>query len=90
VDWYPVDVDLKRLSQHLVTAQIRFRNDVGDDYVVDLSFNYGFRDVFVRSAAGESDPLPTGLFDLFEPIASGIGVLPTPNRTLIKREVVRI
>jgi len=93
-DWEPVDVDLVRIGQAHLAAQVEFEavagTNVGDVYSLDLELERG-RDVLeVWIPASVTDPVPTDLQALLTPIASTSVVDSGVEQGLVAREEVRL
>lgn len=92
-EWVPVDVDLTVLDQHRLEAQVLLGAGDGDDaetFAVDVTMAFGESRAMVRAATGEDDPMPSGIEELFAPVARGSEQLVQPERALVpKREVRR-
>jgi len=93
-DWLPVDVDLTHIGQAHLAAQVEFEavtgTHAGDVYSLDLELERG-RDVLeVWIPASVTDPVPTDLQALLEPIASTSVVDSGVEQGLVAREEVRL
>ncbi|MFC5278654.1 hypothetical protein ACFPM1_07785 [Halorubrum rubrum] len=90
-DWQPADVDLTRISQARVAAQIEFSaeagTNAGDTYAADAQLDRGREALFVTETSdGE---LPPDLEALLAPIAATSVVDPGVEQALVAREEVR-
>jgi hypothetical protein len=92
-DWRPLDVDLVRVSQPRLRAQIEFEategTNAGDIYALDVTLDRGAADPQWWLPASETDPIPTDLEALLEPIASASVLDTGVSQTLIARKEVR-
>jgi hypothetical protein len=90
-DWQPADVDLTRIGQARVAAQVAFEavagTNAGDTYAADVQLDRGREALFVTETSdGE---LPADLEALLEPIAATSVVDPGVEQALVAREEVR-
>lgn len=89
-DWQLVDADIRAITPPRVEAQLEFADDDGGDlYAVDIALDRGRDDLQVWIPESVSDPIPSGLEELFEPIASESVVDPGVRQSLVSREEVR-
>jgi hypothetical protein len=87
--WSLVDVDLTHISPVRSEAQLEFEADDGTLYAVDIQLDRGLGQLHVWVPESVSTSIPSGLADLFEPIASDSTYDPGIRQTLIAREEVR-
>lgn len=88
-DWTLLDVDLTHISPVRAAAQLEFEHDTEGLYAVDVALDRGMNRLRVFAPESESDPIPSGLADLFEPIASESVYDTNLEQTLVSREEVR-
>lgn len=89
-DWSLLDANLTHISPVRVEAQLIFENDTdGSLYAVDVQLGRGAPSLKVWVPKTVSDPIPSGLADLFDPIASESTWDPVLSRTLINRKEVQ-
>jgi hypothetical protein len=67
--WTLVETDLTTIGAIAVEAQCAFVDDVGDEYVLDMRLERGREAPQWFIPESVSDPLPTGLEELLDPIA---------------------
>lgn len=88
--WEPVDLDVTEIGRVAVRGQLEFVDaDTGDVYALNFGLHRGYDDVLWWRPAGEADPVPTGLQELLDPIASESVVDTQDAAELISREEVR-
>jgi hypothetical protein len=92
-DWQPADADLTHIGQASVAAQVEFKaaagTNAGDVYAVDVELERGRESLEVWIPESVSDPIPTDLEALLEPIASTSVVDSGVEQGLVAREEVR-
>lgn len=89
-DWELVDVDLTHISPVRAEAQLEFEDTSdGSLYAVDINLDRGLGRLQVWTPESVTASIPSGLADLFEPIASDAVYDPGVRQTLISREEVR-
>lgn len=86
--WDPLDLDVIEIGQHRLVAQLLF-DDGSDLYAVDIVLELGMTDAFVTAAQDESDPIPSGLQDHLDPIATTTEVDLATSRDVVLRSNVR-
>lgn len=86
--WAPVDVDITALGMARVEAQVTF-SDGADRYALDLVLDRGRSDVAVWIPRTETRSVPSGLFDLLEPVAADSATDPGVTQRLVARSEVR-
>jgi len=93
-DWQPVDVDLTRIGQARVAAQVEFEAvagaNEGDVYSVDVELERGRESLEVWIPESVSDPIPDDLEALLEPIVSPSVMESGVEQTTVAREEVRL
>lgn len=86
--WAPVDVDLTALGMGRVEAQVTF-SDGTDRYALDLVLDRGRSELGVWIPRTETQSVPSGLFNLLDPIAASSAVDPGVTQRLVPRSEVR-
>ncbi|WP_049986822.1 hypothetical protein [Halobellus rufus] len=93
-DWAPVDVDLVKIGQARVRAQVTFEavagTNAGDTYTLDMALFRGWDDLLITIPESVSDPVPADLEALLDPIASARVVDLGVEQTTVSRDGVRL
>jgi hypothetical protein len=91
-DWELFDVDLTRIGQGRVTAQVEFRDPTQSPtayFALDMRLGRGATDAQWTVPPGESGSTPSGLITRLDPIASSSVISPTETWSLVDRSEVR-
>jgi hypothetical protein len=87
-DWQLVETDLVRIGAAAVDAQCVF-SDGTDDYALDLRLERGRKAPQWLIPESVTDPIPTGLEDLLDPIADGSIYHTGASLDLVDRQKLR-
>lgn len=96
--WLPLDLDVVEIRQHRIRAQLllqesggagAFSSNGGDLYAVEIVLEHGMDEALVYRPPGVDEPMPNGVHDLFDPIASSSTVDVGARRELLARNDVR-
>ena len=89
-DWLVYDVDLVRVGMVTATAQLTLEDESeGELFVLGVTLQRGDSEVLVDIPDGETGPVPAGIEDWLEPIASERLVDAQPSKGLVSRSEVR-
>lgn len=89
-DWALVDIDLTHISPVRAAAQLEFENVTsGELYAVDVRLDRGLGRLHVWAPESVTDPIPSGLAAVLEPIADDSVYDTNLRQTLVSREEVR-
>ncbi|PSP80163.1 hypothetical protein BRC81_02945 [Halobacteriales archaeon QS_1_68_20] len=91
-DWELFDADLTFIGLARVEGQIEFRNPATSPtsyYALDMSLASGATAARWTRPPNESDPTPSGLVTLLDPIADGTILDPQSTRSIVERTEVQ-